>query len=127
MNIYQKEITITENHIDQLKHVNNAQYVKWVEMMAGEHWNLLKNKTNFPNDYWVMVEHHLYYKKQVFLGEKLVAKTYPMEPEGIKQPRMVEFYRDEELVVQSKAYWILMDAETHRIKRLRREDLTFLD
>lgn len=127
MKIYQKEIIVTEKHIDRLNHVNNAQYVKWVEVMAEEHWDLLKKDTTFPNDYWVMAEHHLYYKKQVFLGEKLIAKTYPMEPEGIKQPRMVEFYCDDKLVVQSKTYWVLMDSKTHKIKRLKREDLTFLE
>lgn len=127
MKIHEKKIKVTEEHIDRLKHVNNAQYVKWVEIMAEEHWNKLKLKTSYPDDYWVMAEHHLYYHKQVFLDEILLAKTYPMEPEGLKQPRMVEFYRDDELVVKSKTYWILIDHKTHRIKRLNRSDLTFLD
>ena len=127
MKIYQKEITVTNEHIDQLNHVNNTQYVKWVEMMAEEHWELLRHETNFPDDYWMMLEHHIYYKKQVFKGEIIVAKTWPLEPERVKQPRMVEFYRNGKLVVQSKTYWVLIDHKTNRIKRLNRDDLTYLD
>lgn len=127
MKIYEKKIKITENHLDRLNHVNNVQYIKWVEIMAEEHWNILKKKTTYPDDYWVMVEHHIHYNKQVFINDILIAKTYPIEPEGIKQPRMVEFYRDEELVVKSKTHWILIDNKTHKIKRLSRKDLTFLN
>ena len=33
-------------------------------------------------------------------------KTYPEKPEGIRQPRKVEFYRGEELVVDSRTFWV---------------------
>ncbi|WP_228452047.1 acyl-ACP thioesterase domain-containing protein [Chryseobacterium sp. G0186] len=29
--MYEKQIRVTEEHIDQNKHVNNVQYVHWVE------------------------------------------------------------------------------------------------
>ncbi|HEX7870962.1 MAG TPA: hypothetical protein VF455_12705 [Chryseobacterium sp.] len=29
--IFEKQILITEEHIDSNNHVNNVQYVKWVE------------------------------------------------------------------------------------------------
>ena len=127
MKSHEKIITVSDEHLDQLNHVNNAQYVKWVEMMAEEHWEKLRHDTVFPDDYWVMLEHHIYYKKQVFKGEDITARTWPLEPEGIRQPRMVEFYRDRELVVQSKTLWILMDHSSNRPKRLNREELTYLD
>lgn len=38
--VYEKQIKITEEHIDQNNHVNNVQYVHWVEEIAAEHWNL---------------------------------------------------------------------------------------
>lgn len=127
MKSYQKQIQVTAQHLDKLNHVNNTQYVKWVEEIAVEHWDILKHKTPFVNDYWVMVEHNIQYKKQVFLNQELTIKTYPLEPNGVKQPRAVEFYKDDVLVVKSITHWVLMDAENHRIKRFSREDLTFLD
>ena len=116
--IYTKEITITEEHLDKNQHVNNVQYVHWVEEIATEHWEFLKYKTEYSKDYWVLMDHHIQYKKQIFLDDILVIKTYPLPPIGIKQPRKVEFYCNDELVVDSKTLWILFDSETQKIKRI---------
>ena len=116
---YTKQIRITDEYLDQNKHVNNVQYVVWVEQIAAEHWEILKHNTPYANDYWVLFEHHIQYKKQVFLDELLTIKTYPEQAEGIKQPRKVEFYRRNELVVDSRTLWILFEKETQKIKRPR--------
>lgn len=116
--MYEKQIRVTEEHIDQNNHVNNVQYVHCVEEVAAEHWNLLKQKTEYANDAWMLLDHHIRYKKQVYLNDTITVRTYPMSPEGAKQPRKVEFYCNEELVVDSSTLWILFDPETKKIKRL---------
>lgn len=116
--VYQKTFKITEEHLDQIQHVNNVQYVHWVEDAAAEHWNILKKNTDYKNDYWVLMDHHIQYKKQVFLGEKMTVKTYPENPERLKQPRKVEFYVNDDLVVDSRTLWVLIDAETLKPKRI---------
>lgn len=121
MIVYTKEITVTEEHLDQNKHVNNVQYVKWVEEMATEHWECVKDMTKYKNDYWVMYDHHIQYKKQVFLGDKILVKTYPLEPQGLKQPRKVEFYKDGVLMVDSKTLWVMCDHKTHKIVRIEQD------
>ncbi|MGO4709926.1 acyl-CoA thioesterase, partial [Chryseobacterium sp. 2TAF14] len=99
--IFEKKIKVIEEHIDGNNHVNNVQYVKWVEEIAGEHWDSVKYKLNFPDDIWMLLDHHIQYKKQVYLGEIITVKTYPKQPEGIRQPRKVEFYCNDILVVDS--------------------------
>lgn len=116
--IYQKQIEVTKEHIDQNNHVNNVQYVHWVEEMAGEHWEKVKDKTEYPKDIWMLVDHHIQYRKQVYLGDILTVKTYPKPPEGIRQPRKVEFYCNDQLVVDSDTLWVLVDLKTQKIKRL---------
>lgn len=115
---YEKKVTVTEQHIDRNNHVNNVQYVHWVEEIAVEHWDLVKNRTDYPDDIWMLVDHHIQYKKQVYLGDTVRVRTYPEAPEGIRQPRKVEFYCNDELVVKSSTLWILVDKETQKIKRL---------
>ena len=117
--VHIKEIVVNDEHLDQNNHVNNVQYVHWVEEMAKEHWDILKNSTPYSKDFWVLSDHHIQYKKQVFKGEVLTLKTYPEKPEGIRQPRKVEFYRGEELVVDSRTLWILMDSQNLKIKRVQ--------
>lgn len=119
--IHTKKILVSDEHLDQLNHVNNVQYVHWMEEMAKEHWDILKNFTPFANDFFVLVDHHIQYKKQVYKGEILTLKTYPEKPEGIRQPRKVEFYRGDELVVDSRTLWILMDGKTLKIKKIEED------
>ena len=105
--------------------MNNVQYVHWVEEMAKEHWDILRHNTNYVDDFWFLADHHIQYKKQVFKGEVLTLKTYPEKPEGIRQPRKVEFYRGEELVVDSRTLWVLIDKGTQKIKRIENDWLEF--
>jgi len=116
--IFEKEIKITEEYIDLNNHVNNVQYVKWVEDIAAEHWDSVKHKLDFPDDIWMLLDHHIQYKKQVYLGDLITVKTYPKPPEGIRQPRKVEFYCNDVLVVDSLTLWVFIDKKTQKIKRL---------
>ena len=116
--IYTKQIEVTHHHLDQNNHVNNVQFVQWVEEVASEHWEMLKRETPYVNDDWLLLEHHLQYKKQVYLGEVLTVKTYPQPPEGIKQPRKVEFFCEDELVMDSRTLWVLFDKDKQKVKRL---------
>lgn len=113
-----KEIVVTEDFLDQNNHVNNVQYVHWVEEIATEHWELVKDKTDYPKEYWVLYDHHIKYRKQVFLGDVLTIKTFPLSPEGLRQPRKVEFYCNGELVVDSDTLWILFDHDSKKVKRI---------
>ncbi|WP_449389353.1 acyl-CoA thioesterase [Chryseobacterium lineare] len=124
--IYGKKIQVTEEHIDANHHVNNVQYVKWVEEIAAEHWDFVKHKTQNPDDIWMLLDHHIQYKKQVYLGEILTVKTYPKTPEGIRQPRKVEFYCNDKLVVDSLTLWVFIDKKTERIIRLESDWLDAL-
>jgi len=119
--IFEKLIEVTEEHIDFNKHVNNVQYIKWVEEIAGEHWDFVKHKTEFPNDIWMLLDHHIQYKKQVYLGDVVAVKTYPKPPEGIRQPRKVEFYCNNQLVVDSTTLWVFVDRDSGKVKRLEQD------
>lgn len=127
MKSYQKTIKVTIKHLDELNHVNNAVYVQWVQEIAGEHWQNITGEKHTKDYYWVVFEHHIQYKKQVFLNEELSAKTYVKSPEGLKFPRIVEFYRDTELVVSAQTNWILVDGKTHKPMRVPTTFLKLFD
>ncbi|WP_315054146.1 acyl-CoA thioesterase [Chryseobacterium indoltheticum] len=124
--IFEKQIKITEEYLDLNNHVNNVQYVKWVEEIAAEHWDSVKHKLDFPDDIWMLLDHHIQYKKQVYLGDLITVKTYPKPPEGIRQPRKVEFYCNDVLVVDSLTLWAFIDKKTQKIKRLDENWLSLL-
>ncbi|MDQ1097382.1 MULTISPECIES: acyl-CoA thioesterase [Chryseobacterium] len=119
--IFEKQITVTQAHIDGNNHVNNVQYVHWVAEIAGEHWDLVKHATAYPDDVWMLLDHHISYKKQVYHGDVITVRTYPKPPEGVRQPRKVEFYCNDQLVVDSETWWVLINKETQRIRRLEND------
>lgn len=125
--VYQKQIKITKDHLDKNNHVNNVQYVHWVEEIAGEHWDSVKNKTNYADYVWILVDHHIQYKKQIFLDDVITIKTYPKAPEGIRQPRKVEFYCNDKLVVDSLTLWVLFDLNSQKIIRVENDWLDVLE
>lgn len=74
----------------------------------------------------MLLDHHIQYKKQVYLGDLITVKTYPKPPEGIRQPRKVEFYCNDVLVVDSLTLWVFIDKKTQKIKRLDENWLSLL-
>lgn len=115
---YSKKIRITTEHLDKNNHVNNVQYVHWVEEIAAEHWDVIKIGTTLEDDVWVLIDHHIRYKKEVFLNDEVTIKTYPLPPKGIRQPRRVEFYCNDILVADSETLWILIDGKSKKPKKL---------
>ncbi|HEX7870961.1 MAG TPA: acyl-ACP thioesterase domain-containing protein [Chryseobacterium sp.] len=89
--------------------------------IAGEHWDSVKDELGFPNDIWMLLDHHIQYKKQVYLNDLITIKTYPKPPEGIRQPRKVEFYCNDQLVVDSLTLWVFINKETQKIQRLNED------
>lgn len=122
-NLYTKVIKVEESHLDTLNHVNNTVYLHWAQEIAGEHWIHITGEGNTDVHYWVVYQHNIQYKKQVFLGESLRVETSVHPMEGIRFPRSVNFYREDVLVVAARTDWILVDAKTHRPKRLSPEVL----
>ena len=50
MQTHEQELTVTKDHIDLLNHVNNIEYVRWVQDIAEAHWNL-KTSQEIRQDY----------------------------------------------------------------------------
>ena len=60
---YQYDLQVKKEHLDALDHVNNVQYLQWVQEIAGAHWeSLIKDK---ESDYgiWVVRSHTINYKR----------------------------------------------------------------
>ena len=61
MNFLEQEITVTQIDLDDLNHVNNVIYVKWIQEIAKNHWRNLVSNEILNNYYWVLLEHQIQY------------------------------------------------------------------
>ncbi len=119
--IFEKRITVCPEHLDALNHVNNVVFLQWVQELADNHW-FSKSTDEFNKVYaWVVLDHFIEYKRQAFLGDILTAKTFIEKNEGVRSIRMVEFFKDDKLVVRAKTNWCLIDRKRGRPMRVPKE------
>lgn len=118
MNRYQYSITVTKEHIDDLNHVNNVDYVKWINDISEKHWQLLSNPDIDSKYFWVVLRHEVDYLRQAKIGDELTINTYVGESSGVKSIRYVEIFKNDKLIVKGKTTWCLIDKNTQRPKRI---------
>ena len=115
------------DEIDDLNHVNNAVYVKWMDNVAYLHWQKLTENHPLPDYIWVVSRHEIDYKRQAVLGDEIEIKTWVGETSGIKSIRHIEFYKDQKLLVKSKTFWVLLNAKTYKPTRITENVLKVLE
>ena len=118
---------VAEQHIDEMKHVNNVVYLSWVQDVGNYHW-AAKTAGKYDEQYaWVALDHFIEYKRPAVLGDELVITTWVERREGARCIRYVAFHKDGKLVCQSKTNWAFISRERNRPLRIPDEiyDLFF--
>jgi len=123
METFEKIITVTKNDLDELNHVNNVRYVKWVNDIAKEHWLQNASKDICDKYFWVLLKHNIDYKNSALLNDIIKLKTYVIKAEGVTSTRIVEMYQDktQKLLAKSETSWCLMSYKTMRPSRINSE------
>jgi acyl-CoA thioester hydrolase len=116
-------ITPTPDDIDELGHVNNAVWVRWIQDVATTHWNAVAAPEHIAAYVWVVVRHEIDYLGNVGAGEAVTARTWIGDPpKGARFDRNVEFANAAgKVVVRAKTTWALIDRSTGRVARVPQE------
>lgn len=123
-------IQVQASDIDEMGHVNNVVYLRWVQEVAAAHWNHVAPERIKQRYAWVVLRHEIDYLKPAFAGEEISGYTWVAEPHGAKVERFVSLYRkgSEELLASAKTLWCLLDAASMRPRRIEEEVyMTFID
>jgi len=118
--VFYLPITVASEDIDELNHVNNIVYLRYVQDAAIGHWKTVPQEIA-SQIIWMARRHEIDYLKQAFLGEALVAKTWVDDFVGVKSIRHCEILRGEDILARSVTHWISIDAQTLRPKRITEE------
>lgn len=123
MNVFEADLIVNQLDLDELNHVNNVRYVQWVQDIAEQHWNLKASTSIKEYFFWVMLSHHIQYKGQAVLGDKLTLKTYVIKSEGVTSTRIVEIFNSEtnKLITTSETKWCLMSKDNFKPTRITEE------
>jgi acyl-CoA thioester hydrolase len=123
---YTYSLTVEQEHIDNLNHVNNVVYLQWVNDISEKHWNILAANGLKEKYFWVVLRHELDYHSEAFLGDELSLKTWIGESKGVKSVRHVEIYKGDNLLLKAASTWCLIDAKTLKPTRIKNDILDIL-
>jgi acyl-CoA thioester hydrolase len=114
--IFELPISLSPSDIDQLGHVNNVTYLRWVQDAAVAHWVAAAPPEDQAKLYWVVVRHEIDYKHPALPGDELMARTWVGKASGIKFERHTEITRatDRTVLAKARTLWVPMDGKTGR-------------
>ncbi|WP_435414996.1 acyl-CoA thioesterase [Polaribacter aestuariivivens] len=124
--VFEYKLKVTSEDLDDLNHVNNVVYVKWMDIVAFEHWSFLTKENPLKQYIWVVLKHEIEYLKQAVLGDEIIVKTWVGETRGFKSERFMEFYKKNELLVKAKTVWGMLDEKPYKPARIRKDVLEVL-
>ena len=116
------ERTAQPEDIDELGHVNNAVYVRWIQDVATAHWAAAASAEMIAAFVWVVTRHEIDYRRPTLAGDTVRLETWVGTPQGARFDRHVEIAgTGGEIRVAARSWWACLDRETMRPVRIRPE------
>lgn len=115
---YSHIIQVSSTDLDELNHVNNIIYLRYLQEAAIAHWYSRAPKDIAEAFRWVVRQHQITYYQPAFLGEELHVTTWVDEFKGVTSQRKYTIHRGETLLVEASTTWISLDAQMLRPKRI---------
>lgn len=120
--VFRLNVTAGAADIDELGHVNNAVYLRWIQDVATAHWSAVAAPEHLAAYVWVVTRHEIDYLRPTLLGETLTLTTWVGEPKGARFDRYVEISGAVgQLRVKAVTTWAILDRATGRLARVRPE------
>ena len=108
--------------IDELGHVNNAVWVRWVQELSVGHWAAVAPPEHQAAHVWVVTRHEIDYRGNVRDRESVAGETWVGTPKGARFDRHFQFVdADGRVKVEGVSVWALLDRATGRLLRIRPE------
>lgn len=109
-------LTVPASALDGNGHVNNVEYVRWMQQAAVAHAEAVgcSSATREAGATWVVRSHHVEYLRPVFAGEELTVKTWVSTLRKTRSLRKYLFLRGDEQVARGETLWVFVDATTGR-------------
>ncbi len=109
--------------IDELGHVNNAVWVRWIQDMATSHWQAVASPEHVAAYIWVVTRHEIDYRGNIAAGESVIGRTWIENvPKGAQFDRRVDFIDAAgKAIVRANTTWAMIDKVSGRLARVRAE------
>lgn len=113
---FEIDITVKESDIDQLGHVNNVVYLRWVQDAAIAHWMAAATPEEQRTLLWVVVKHEIEYKRPAFATDGISARTWigGSAPKAFERHTEILRKADGKVLAKALTLWCPIDSKTYR-------------
>lgn len=116
--IYQHTFKVGPESIDILQHVNNREYLRWMEKAAMTHASLLgcgAKECLQRGQVWVAREHWIEYLRPCYEGDELTIYSWVENLSGPRSLRRYAIKRANRLVSLGATEWVYIDYKTGKV------------
>jgi acyl-CoA thioester hydrolase len=120
---FEWKLRVRAADLDELKHVNNVVYVRWMQDIATAHWQGIAPQGARDAVAWVARRHEIDYHSAAVLDDELIVRTWVGPAKGLVFERLTEIRRaaDGQLIVRALTHWVPVDPRSGRPRRVSPE------
>lgn len=113
---FELRVRVQDGDIDELGHVNNLVYLRWVQDVAVAHWTAAADPEDQASLYWVIRRHEIDYRRPALRGDDVRLRTWV----GTASRRVFERHTEilhagtGRLLARALTFWVPMDRLHHR-------------
>ncbi len=117
---FELEIEIQPDDIDEMGHVNNTVYLRWVQDAAIAHWRHATTAAQQEALLWIVVRHEIDYKRPAFEHDAVIARTWIGKARRLRFDRHTQLLRaaDRKVLAEVVTQWVPIDPATQRPKQV---------
>jgi acyl-CoA thioester hydrolase len=116
--IYEYNHVVSPSEIDQVGHVNNIEYVRWLQHAAIAHsaaqgWDAPRYRSLGMG--WVVRSHFIEYLVPAFLNDEIIIRTWVASMKKVTSLRRYEIWRlaDQKKLASAETNWAFVNFSTH--------------
>lgn len=123
--VYQYRLTVPDDAVDMNGHVNNIEYIRWMQLAAVFHSDIqgCTKATIEIGATWVVRTHHIEYLRPAFAGEDIIVLTWVADFRRVQSLRKYRIIRieDNAVLVEGETDWVFVDAKTGRLRSIPKD------
>ena len=120
--IFSHQLEVPESALDRNRHVNNVQYVQWMQDAAVMHSDAAgcSAATEAIGATWVARSHWIEYLRPALAGERIAVLTWVANFRRVRSLRKYRFVRmdDGALLAEGETDWVFVDAATGKLRAI---------
>lgn len=123
--IFRYELIVPKEAEDQNGHVNNVEYLRWMQDAAMRHSETAgcTQATNATGATWVIRTHKIEYLKPAFAGDRVVVMTWVSNYRRVLSLRKYRIIRpaDNAILAEGETDWVFVDAQKGTLRSIPKE------